>query len=198
MRKQPIAPDSRWTWTITVGDSRSPLEIQLRDGGSEPIDLASLTVKAQAETPTGTSTVAETTTGVTAQPTSTFTVDTSADELLVNAHGLVDGDQVQVSTSGTLPSGLAASTRYFVRGATPNRFQLAAKPAGAPLDITSSGSGTHSVWLVGHVRYVVPSAINGTAGEYLIWFTVYDVSNNRDTFPSARDGLRVIVAPRGA
>lgn len=73
----------------------------------------------------------------------TFTAATT-DIITATAHGLVDGTRVTVATTTTLPAGLAASTNYYVIEATTDTFKLSATPGGAAVDITSTGSGTHT------------------------------------------------------
>lgn len=72
-----------------------------------------------------------------------FTAATT-DVITSTAHGFVDGKVGQCTTTGTLPGGLALLTDYFVRDATANTFKLSAAPGGAAIDITSTGSGTHT------------------------------------------------------
>lgn len=79
----------------------------------------------------------------------TFTAATS-DVCTATAHGLQTGDgPIQVSTTGTLPGGLAASTNYWVIKIDANTFYLATSLAnalaGTQIDITSTGTGTHTL-----------------------------------------------------
>lgn len=59
------------------------------------------------------------------------------------------GTEVTVSTGGTLPTGLAASTTYYMIYQTATTFKLASSLAnalaGTAVDITDTGSGTHTV-----------------------------------------------------
>lgn len=59
------------------------------------------------------------------------------------------GTAVNVSSTGTLPGGLAASTSYFVINVSASTFRLATTIANAnaatAIDITSAGTGTHTV-----------------------------------------------------
>lgn len=84
----------------------------------------------------------------------TFTANVNDELTAVSpaAHGLALGDAVQVSTTVTLPTGLAATTTYFAitsdaLGAA--KFKLATTRAlalaGTAIDITGAGSGTHTV-----------------------------------------------------
>jgi hypothetical protein len=75
-----------------------------------------------------------------------FTADAGTDALTSTAHELENGETVLLSNSGgALPGGLAASTLYFVRDAATNTFKLSLTAGGSAIDITSAGTGTHSV-----------------------------------------------------
>ena len=77
---------------------------------------------------------------------STFTVTIAAPGVVTwNAHGLTDGSKVILSTTGALPTGLAAATTYYVVSAATNTFSLAATRGGAPITTSGSQSGTHTV-----------------------------------------------------
>jgi len=77
--------------------------------------------------------------------TATFTASSSSGLLITStAHGLLDTRRVQVSTTGTLPSGLTASTDYYVRDKTTDNFKLAPSSGGTAIAWTDAGTGTHS------------------------------------------------------
>ena len=83
----------------------------------------------------------------------TFTADIATDKLLSNGHGLGNGSVIMLSNSGgALPAGLAANTAYWVVNAAVNDFQVSPTQGGAPIDLTSVGTGTHR-W---HISYRVP------------------------------------------
>ena len=165
--------------------------------GSDPLDLASYTVKFQMETETGgTSTVAESDTGVTKHPTQNFTANATTDLLTCNQHGVKQDDQIVVSTTTTLPGGLVASTRYFAVDVGPNDFGLATRPNGPKIDVTSTGSGTHSFYIVGSVQKVFLAADVDTVGRYSAWWTIYSGSDYA-VAPVERQGLVVEVLPFG-
>lgn len=63
----------------------------------------------------------------------------------LNAHGLVNGDQVRLTTTGALPTGLNTSTTYFVVSSATNTFQLSLTLGGAAINTSGSQSGVHSV-----------------------------------------------------
>ena len=75
----------------------------------------------------------------------TFTAATATDLLTAADNQLIDGRRVQVSTTGTLPTGLSSATDYYVVNRDGDDFQLAATEGGDAIDITSTGSGTHTV-----------------------------------------------------
>lgn len=75
----------------------------------------------------------------------TFTVSSVTDRLTITPHGLYEGQRVKVSSSTTLPAPLAANTIYYVKLVDANNFQLAETIGGSAIDITDTGTGTHSL-----------------------------------------------------
>lgn len=84
--------------------------------------------------------------------------------------GYFTGDQVNLTTTGTLPAGLSTGTDYYVivyqRKGTP-RLKLAASladaRAGIAIDFTDAGTGTHSVVKVGEPRYCCDGLLDTAA-----------------------------------
>ena len=78
----------------------------------------------------------------------TFTANASTDELTISGD-YVTGQKVRVSSSGTLPGGLSASTSYYAAQVTSSTIKLAESVAdafnGVVVDITSTGSGNHTI-----------------------------------------------------
>ena len=126
----------------------------------------------------------------------TFTVVASTDVITTHsAHGLSIGDQVRASSTTTLPAGLSASTTYFVETVpSPTTLTLSVISGGSTLDITNTGSGTHSLWPTNRSYYVISAsgadlklslALSGTAVDILdtgsgihnIWATSGTVAN---------------------
>lgn len=184
------------THRITLGDTLLPLNVVLRDGNGDPYNLASYTVEFAMETETGTEDLAQTSTGVTKHPTQNFTVDTTANLVKCNAHGVQLHDQIVVSTSGTLPAGLAASTRYHARDITPNSFKLAAGPEGEVIDITDTGTGTHSFFVVGSAQMDFASTNVDTAGRYRGWFVLVSATENHHV-PHGDQHIGIEIVARG-
>jgi hypothetical protein len=61
----------------------------------------------------------------------------------LTAHGLTVNDSVTLATTGSLPTGLAPATTYYVisTGLTSNAFELSATPGGTAITTTGSQSG---------------------------------------------------------
>ena len=83
-----------------------------------------------------------------------FTTDFGVDEQLdATAHGMETGEPFQVTTSSALPGGLAIDTTYYCKRLTANTLTAHASSAGAvagtgTVDITSDGTGTHTIQMV--------------------------------------------------
>lgn len=74
------------------------------------------------------------------------------------AHGLSNGQAIQLGTTGALPTGLTAGTTYYIVTAATDTFQLAATAGGSPINTTGTQSGTHTA-------YAVPSTANYVSGS---------------------------------
>ena len=74
----------------------------------------------------------------------TFTANASTNELTPS--GTVDYlvcTKVQVSSTGVLPTPLAAATTYYVQSVSP--LKLSETSGGSAIDLTTTGSGTHTI-----------------------------------------------------
>lgn len=81
--------------------------------------------------------------------TSAVTVTIAAPGVMTwTAHGLVSGQRIQLTTTGALPTGLAASTTYWVTVIDANTFNLSTSLANAQaatfITTTGSQSGVHT------------------------------------------------------
>ncbi len=88
-------------------------------------------------------------------------------KIAINSHGLTENEPVQF-LSGTMPTGFALNTTYFVRNLTANDFEVSATAGGVGINNTSiTGTGelgkafgyTNTQWL--HQTSILP-AITGT------------------------------------
>lgn len=80
-------------------------------------------------------------------PTSTFTVTIASPAVFTsNSHGLVEGDMLHFTTTGSLPTGLATNTDYYVisTGLTANTFEVSTSRGGSVVNTSGSQSGTHT------------------------------------------------------
>jgi microcystin-dependent protein len=83
---------------------------------------------------------------------STFTANAGTDFITASSHGLDNGDIVFFTTTTTLPAGLSLNTPYYVINKTTNTFQVSTSSGGSAVNITDTGTGTHSF----HTQFKVP------------------------------------------
>lgn len=79
---------------------------------------------------------------------STFTspgdVSTIDDTITIQLHGLSEDDEIVFTTAGTLPAPLIAFTTYFITLPTQDTFKLSATAGGSVINLTTTGTGTHT------------------------------------------------------
>lgn len=77
-----------------------------------------------------------------------FTVNASTDVFTDNSHGLSNGDMLNFTSDDTLPSPLVESEEYiyYVINKTTNTFQVSETPGGSAVNLTDTGTGTHTWW----------------------------------------------------
>jgi hypothetical protein len=73
-----------------------------------------------------------------------FTVDATTNVFTSTSHGLTLADTIALSTSNALPAPLRKEEHYFLRDITTHTFKLARTSTGAAIDLTDTGTGTHS------------------------------------------------------
>lgn len=100
---------------------------------------------------------------------STFTADPSTDTITHNNINLFPYTRVRLTTSETLPSPLATGTDYYVIKITDYTIKLATSyanaVAGVAINITSSGSGTHTI------NTLLPRYTSGVGLQAFAWNT---------------------------
>lgn len=97
------------------------------------------------------------------------------DTIDITSHGFLDGTLVTLTTSGTLPTGLATSTDYYVIVVDADTIKLASSQAnalaGTPIDITGAGSGSSTVvvttTLAGSVKIQVNNEEEGRTANWV-------------------------------
>lgn len=90
------------------------------------------------------------------------------------AHGLINGDTVQFTTTGLLPTGISSETIYYPIVLDANTFQLATTLGGSPIATSGSQNGTHTL-----LRTSFPSV---TVGDP-VWQTPIVMPNSSDIDP---------------
>ena len=67
--------------------------------------------------------------------------------ITATAHGLVAGDTVKFTTTGTLPTGIVSGNPYYVisSGITSNTFEISAVPLGTAVNTSGTQTGTHTL-----------------------------------------------------
>lgn len=178
-----------------VGDTLTPVSAILVGDNGNPVSLSGKTVTFQLAGADGVDVYAESATDVTKEPTQDFTATANSISLSCVGHGLRNGQQVILTTTGTLPTGLATATRYFVRNAKPNTFSLATQPDGNEIAPTGAGTGTHSIAIVGHAQWAPTSGAVDEAGSFYGCFRVTS-GGKTDTFPSDEHRLKIVIEER--
>lgn len=96
-------------------------------------------------------------------------VDTSGDYVDHTAYNLLTGTRVQLTTSGTLPTGVTTATDYYIIRVSDTRCQFATSYAnaiaGTAIDLTTAGSGTHNI------TWLLPRWTNGDGVQAFLWVT---------------------------
>jgi hypothetical protein len=103
----------------------------------------------------------------------TFTADASTDIITMTStanrpSNILTGTRVQLTTTTTLPAGLALATNYYVIKVSDSTFKLATSyanaVAGTAINITDAGTGTHTM------SRLLPRYTNG-AGVQAVMFS---------------------------
>lgn len=132
-----------------------------------------------------TSTAADATTNTLGRS-ATFTADAGTDTCTYTSttsipSNILTGTRVRLTTTTTLPAGLALATDYYVIRLSDSTFRLATSYAnaiaGTQINITDAGTGTHTV------SWLLPRYTNG-AGVQAIWF-----NNNSTALGAATPNL---------
>lgn len=76
---------------------------------------------------------------------SEVTFNASTDKASLTGHGFQEAEPIVFATSGTLPAELTAGTVYYVLNRETNAFQISATAGGTAINMTSAGTGTHTV-----------------------------------------------------
>jgi hypothetical protein len=61
------------------------------------------------------------------------------------SHGLEAGDEIRFTTGGSLPTGIALNTTYYVRDVSENSFKVSSTLNGIAVSLSGTQSGTHTI-----------------------------------------------------
>lgn len=118
---------------------------------------------------------------------STFaTTDVStATDVITTGVNIATGTPVKVTSSTTVPAGLTSGTIYYVINASSTTIKLATTranaTAGTAIDITSTGSGTHTLTRGVHIPDNDEVWLDGRKGELCyLWNTDYPTVEDAD------------------
>jgi hypothetical protein len=111
------------------------------------------------------------------------TANASTNLFSLTDHDLIAGARVRFTTTDTLPGGISVDTDYYVsaEGLTDDDFKVSSTVNGAIIDLTSAGTGTHTVLL--------------TAGQILIPEITDETSHNWDNLNGSWD--LILETPEG-
>lgn len=166
---QPVSETTANAGTIQHGGNVSPDYKFLLNGSAVtaaattvPCNFVLIDVIGFYRVTTVTTTTAQATTNP-LSPFSTFTVDPETDVVTHTNINLMPFTRVQLTTTGTLPGGLSLATNYFVIRLTDFTCKFATSyanaVAGISVDITSAGSGTHTINTL-YPRYTNGAGLN--------------------------------------
>lgn len=83
---------------------------------------------------------------ITTQGVGVHTVRLASDDVITKvAHGLINGNNVNFITTGTMPAGIISGQTYYVIEATLNTFKISTTLGGSPLDFISQGTGVQTL-----------------------------------------------------
>jgi hypothetical protein len=83
----------------------------------------------------------------------TASVNTTSDTITSNAHGLVNGAQVNYNNQGGASiTGLTSGNDYYVVNATTNTFQLSVTLGGAAIDLSGTGNNSQTFASTGNLN----------------------------------------------
>lgn len=132
-----------------------------------------------------------------------FTVNATTDQATCTAHGYSNGDPIIVTSTTTLPAPLTETTEYYIIYVDANTFQLATTYGnaidGVAVDLTDTGTGTHSVYAKGGgANYHVFADYSDSAAQN---FATTDVNTGADTITltahTIEQGMRVRFSTTG-
>lgn len=120
-------------------------------------------------------------------------VSVANDTVTETAHGFSTADEVTLSTTGTLPAGLATSTTYYIIVVDADTFKFASTVdnanAGTAVNITgAAGGGTHTVTMAAGLIHILDNVPDSIKGATLYTSPSQEtIANQNTTPPFAKD-----------
>lgn len=160
-----------FTAAITTDDTAADGTMKFTQTAFGPV--SDFVPKNGAESTAGTITVAETTPGYSTE------LDLTANTASIPSHGLPTGLKGQLTTTGTLPTGVTTSTDYFIIATSSTLVKFASSLAnallGTAIDLTGEGNGRHTFTptsLAGATVTLQKSNNYGRVGVTAVWDAV--------------------------
>jgi len=131
-------------------------------------------------------------------------VDIVEDQINVLYHGLVEGQTVEFTSSGTLPAGLTAGVIYYVINVADDYFQVSLTEGGNAVDITTQGTGTHTATSRNSIRAYGWIDYAGTYNQPDTATKLRSVEANNNVYFTTStgiqklDSLTSVIVPAGA
>lgn len=72
-------------------------------------------------------------------------IDFVTDTITITNHDFANGDRVLLTSTDSLPTPLVEKTFYYIVNASANTLQFSTASGGAPVDITFTGTGLHTI-----------------------------------------------------
>lgn len=95
----------------------------------------------------------------------TFTANVDNTLTTTSAHTGAVGDRVRFTTTTTLPSPLLAGTDYFLISSTTPALTVSTSKGGSVVDITDTGTGTHTITFMDKKTFTARAKNGGTLGN---------------------------------
>lgn len=109
--------------------------------------------------------------------TGTFTATEATDLINITDHNLVENSTIKFTTTDTLPAGLTAGITYYVRSNDKDSFKVSLTEGGAIVDITDTGTGTHSYHATVQDYYVLVVDANNIQVETSVGGGAIDITS---------------------
>ena len=106
---------------------------------------------------------------------STFTVTIASPAVVTSNLNLAEGQAIQLTTTGALPTGLSVGTTYYAKNVSGTTFNLSSTYGGSAINTSGTQSGTHSISPRG-INITSLAGTDGYAPTVQNYFLVSDAS----------------------